>query len=442
MQTMFLPAVARGDVEEVRRLLAQNSDKKINETNLRRRTALHLAANQGHYDMVEMLIAHGINLAAVDCGGFNALHVAAELGHDKIMARLLEANSDLANKPTYGGLTCLHLAVIRGHGAIVKQLLAAGLGFFAQQLANIEHALYFAVEYGAVPLVVESVKSSDRDCKQMVSVAVCSGFDSILTQLIAHNPQLAEEAYCIAVKYGRDKVVTRLLDEKPELIDTRDSEGRTALHIAVSRRHEKVYHLLLARKPELLDAEDADNGTALARTAAHCGSTKQAMAYLLAKGARVDETIWWGANNEEAMELLLAHKPELFGSVCPSDGNTVLHRAFGTSKPYDRFFSEEFMTLCWRTQPNALHVVNQPNEQEGPKSPFDVAVECDNKFAMELVQGKLSVEEIVGAFCRFDKTFPRSLLPEGLLRLLNDSEEVVETIYEYLGNTKRKNNGV
>lgn len=74
------------------------------------------------------MIDRGIDLFAKDCGGFNALHLAAELGHDKIVARLLQADPDLVNEQTQSQLTGLHLAAIRGHVVVVKQLLCSNGG--------------------------------------------------------------------------------------------------------------------------------------------------------------------------------------------------------------------------------------------------------------------------------------------------------------------------
>ena len=85
---------------------------------------------------------------AKDCAGFTALHLACELGHDKIVARLLAKSPELAYwKANHTGLTCLHLAVIRGH----VQLLLATPG--CSRLLSVEDfekkpPLHFAVEHG------------------------------------------------------------------------------------------------------------------------------------------------------------------------------------------------------------------------------------------------------------------------------------------------------
>lgn len=67
--------------------------------------------------------------------------------------------------------------------------------------------------------------------------------------------------------------------------------------------------------------------------------------------------------------------------------------------------------------------------------PFHVAVESNNRFAIKLVQGKLSLDEILGGFAKCNKEVPLldllDYVHEPLLVSLH--RDVVGTVCKYLG---------
>jgi hypothetical protein len=72
----------------------------VNATNMIGRTALHEAASASEYapsrlTLVNALIEHGADVNAVDKGGTTALMVAADLAHADIVERLVEAGADI-----------------------------------------------------------------------------------------------------------------------------------------------------------------------------------------------------------------------------------------------------------------------------------------------------------------------------------------------------------
>ena len=87
---------------------------------------LHDAAERGDLDEVKRLIAEGANLNAIDdkLGG-TPLHYAALRGH-KAIAELLIAKGADVNASDHLGTTALHWTVIFDHLAVVKLLIANG----------------------------------------------------------------------------------------------------------------------------------------------------------------------------------------------------------------------------------------------------------------------------------------------------------------------------
>ena len=58
-------------------------------------------------------------------GGWTALHLAADGGHDRVVEMLLKAEADV-DKQDRGGRTALHLAAKRGHDRVVAVLKGEG----------------------------------------------------------------------------------------------------------------------------------------------------------------------------------------------------------------------------------------------------------------------------------------------------------------------------
>lgn len=96
--TSLIEACARGDVEEVKKLVSGGAN--VNATDYDLRSPLHLAASEGHLELVKFLVSSGASINAADRFGNNAL-VDALRGGKKAVARfLLEkgAEKDLDGK--------------------------------------------------------------------------------------------------------------------------------------------------------------------------------------------------------------------------------------------------------------------------------------------------------------------------------------------------------
>lgn len=86
-------AAARGDLEEVKRLLVSGVDP--NSTNEDGLTALHQCCVDNAVDMVSLLLRHGAAIDARDCELWTPLHAAAISGHLNIVSQLIQMGADL-----------------------------------------------------------------------------------------------------------------------------------------------------------------------------------------------------------------------------------------------------------------------------------------------------------------------------------------------------------
>jgi len=117
----FINAAASGDIELVRRLLAEGVD--ANTVDQLGRTGLINAAWRGHTDIVELLAGAGVDIDATDDNGRTGLMWSAINGHYATLRRLLAYDAYV--DPVDGeGLTPLMRAAWNGHTGVVRALLA------------------------------------------------------------------------------------------------------------------------------------------------------------------------------------------------------------------------------------------------------------------------------------------------------------------------------
>jgi len=95
-------------------------------------TALHLACEEGHWPIVELLVSKGANLTIRDSGGYTPLMMAASTTHEKqleIIKCLFDASNavrETINTRGRSGKTALQWSAFWGDVRIVKLLMEAG----------------------------------------------------------------------------------------------------------------------------------------------------------------------------------------------------------------------------------------------------------------------------------------------------------------------------
>ena len=87
-------------------------------------TALYLACEKGHPEIVRLLVKKGADMDKTGCGMYTPLYMACQKGHLEIVQVLLEMGADI-NKSN-GGWTSLDIACVRGHLNVVRFLVEKG----------------------------------------------------------------------------------------------------------------------------------------------------------------------------------------------------------------------------------------------------------------------------------------------------------------------------
>ena len=82
-------------------------------------TPLMIASNEGHFDMVQLLLNEGADVNKANYYGATPLFVAADGGHLHVVALLLTAGAD-KDKRTISGISPLSAAIANGHADVVR----------------------------------------------------------------------------------------------------------------------------------------------------------------------------------------------------------------------------------------------------------------------------------------------------------------------------------
>ncbi|GHS93191.1 hypothetical protein AGMMS49949_06200 [Alphaproteobacteria bacterium] len=294
-QTPLFIAVSKKETEIIK-LLLDTKGIAVNAKNQEaERTSLHVAARDGFYDIVKLLVEKEADVQAGDKHRSTPLHYAASNGKIDVVEFLVESGAKVDAKSIYAD-TPLHNASEHGHYEIVK----------------------FLIEKEA------DVNAKDRSSNVMVA----RGGRTPL-HWAAYN--------------GPIRIVELLLDTKGIVVNARDDDNRTPLHWASERGHTGVARLLFERgadrnaidnngrtplllavfwgAPEMVElflergadrnARD-NNGRTLLHLAAARGAT-EVVKLLLERGADVyvkdqeGQTPWNCAANEEIVEIFELH---------------------------------------------------------------------------------------------------------------------------------------
>ena len=146
----LLEAVTAGNNEAVEFLL-QLETIDIDHGNQKSKTALMLACERGHEDIVHSLLSAGANVNIQDNKGWTELMLASKYNHISIIHMLLQANANPRLK-TSNGSNAVMIACSNGNYEVVDLLISKGVDYKLQQ-KNGWNALMLACENGHTQIV-------------------------------------------------------------------------------------------------------------------------------------------------------------------------------------------------------------------------------------------------------------------------------------------------
>ena len=246
--TRLMLAARAGQLDEVKKLILKKGTEGLTERSQRRCTALLMAAEEGHTEVMTSLLENAAEDAAkliadADADGCTALHLAAGNGHLLAVKKLLtnDAGKDQAglDRLTKRGASPLLLAAKHGYTDVVKELLGANA------------SINVSDEQASSPLVV-AAQSGMKDTVEVLLPETMKALEKDTAQ------RTISEALEASASSGHAKVTRLLLrattDKSPGALTD-------ALRNAISGDHEAAARMLIAAGSDLSDMlSEAANG--------------------------------------------------------------------------------------------------------------------------------------------------------------------------------------
>lgn len=124
-ELIFLRAVHIGDLEAVELSLRRDPAVLLRTTFYDRCSALHIAAANGHLEILSMILVRSANPDLLNRKKQTPLMLAAMRGQIACVQKLLEAGANILKFDSVHGRTCLHYAAYYGHSDCLKAILYA-----------------------------------------------------------------------------------------------------------------------------------------------------------------------------------------------------------------------------------------------------------------------------------------------------------------------------
>jgi ankyrin repeat protein len=289
LDEQLMEAAWRGNLTLVKTLLSKGAD--VNTKNTYGRTPLWSAINGRKADVVKLLLHGGADVNAADKNGSTpllfaeqqkyrhivrllrargahmTLPVAAIMGDQREVQKLLDAGKEGVNSRTEGGYTPLMWASERGHAKVVKLLLDRGADVNAANDSG-RTALLLATRESYVPGATHTEKGPGFRVR--VISPIKPGHKAVLQLLLDAGADVnagdTNGRTPLYLATGRGADVMKMLLEKGGDVNTRDKFGNTLLIGATRADNVDIVKMLLDKGADVNAA--ASNGeTALIKAA-------------------------------------------------------------------------------------------------------------------------------------------------------------------------------
>jgi ankyrin repeat protein len=224
--TDILKAARACDVVKMKTLLAEDP-KCIEVKDQMDNSVLHMAAYSGCVEGLEILIAAGADMNALNKMGVPPLWFAVMGNHSDAARLLILKGTDVAIKGP-NGMTPLHLCTIRGNLDLAKLLVQKGAAVDQQDTS------------GRTPLLW-TLFNSRRQVAEMAKLFIHNGADVNVMDKHGRTPLKC------AVEKGYLELVKLLISKGADINQEEIATGRSLLHIAAIRGFRDITELLIKK---------------------------------------------------------------------------------------------------------------------------------------------------------------------------------------------------
>uniref|UniRef100_A0A665X5U0 E3 ubiquitin-protein ligase MIB2 n=1 Tax=Echeneis naucrates TaxID=173247 RepID=A0A665X5U0_ECHNA len=238
-KTALQVAAHQGHMEVVKALLQANSSVEVKDED--GDTALHYTAFGNQAEIARLLLSKGANVNLLNNSMCTALHIAVNKGFIDVVRVLTEHSADVNLQDSYGD-TPLHDAIAKDFRNIIEILVVVPNIDFTQQNHRGFNLLHHAALKGN-KLATEKILARAR---QLVDVKKDDGFSALHLAALNNHRDVAE----ILIKEGRCD------------INIRNNRNQTPLQLAVTQGHTNLVQLLVAEGADV-NMEDEDGDTAM-----------------------------------------------------------------------------------------------------------------------------------------------------------------------------------
>ncbi|XP_067661682.1 ankyrin repeat domain-containing protein 50-like [Haliotis asinina] len=282
-----------GDVEVVKYVLSENM-LNINSREQCGRTAVMLAAENGHKDLVVVLADNGADVSLVDRTGDNILHCACRGGGVEVVKYILSKKMVYIDSKGHYDKTPVMLAGRNGHTEVVKLLVNYGANLSLRDTYG-HNILHSACSEGHVDVVKYILSKDIVDInsegykrrtpmmlaamvghKEVVDLLVKNGADLTFSDIDGHNI-----LYCSSAT-GQLEVVKYIISLNTVDINSAGHFKRTSVMVAARGGHKEVVEFLVNHGAKLT-LTDKDTNNILHLTS--LGGSLEVMKYLLSLNA-------------------------------------------------------------------------------------------------------------------------------------------------------------
>ena len=263
----MIDASGEGDIDEIKRILHQETSLDVNTGDYDARTMLHLSAAEGNTRVVQALLVEGADVHCQDRWGATPLHDAVAGSHTQVI-ELLSAHGAELHYEDPAGMLCG--AAAEGDLDKMRQLIGHGVSPNACDYDG-RTALHLAACEGIVNVIEFLIQNRaevnvvDRWNNTPLDDAVKYTKELPARLLYEHGGKLnldfASGSLCEAAAEG-DLLRLKLLYENGTDVRAGDYDRRTALHLASAEGQLVSVDFLLSVKAEV-NYRDRWGGTAL-----------------------------------------------------------------------------------------------------------------------------------------------------------------------------------